>query len=123
MTGLFFLGLSLFFFLFGELNDGGGEVIEDWIRFLFGATEAPEVQNPCWTLLNASGAANALRILHGFAFVGEVHDVDTLMANGGADVTRDALIFVRKDAELAKGSLVNVHEGGERAAEAAPNPT
>src|ERR1700693_2905263 len=41
-------------------------------------------------LLHASRAANALRILHGQAFISEIHDVDPLMTDRSADVAGNA---------------------------------
>src|SRR5262245_28404275 len=43
------------------------------------------------------------------------------MAYGRADVARDAILLVGEDAEAGEAG-VDVHERGERAGEAAPNP-
>ena len=110
-----------FFPLLGELDDGGGEGVEDRVRLGFGSAETSEVENSGGALLNAGGAADALWIFHGLAFVGKVHDVDALVADRGADVTGDTLVFICEDAEFTEGTSVNLHESGERAGKAAPD--
>ncbi len=47
------------------------------------------------------------------ALVGEVHHVDALVADAGADVARDALLLLGQDAE-AREARVDVHQRGQR---------
>ena len=77
-------------------------------------------EHACGALLDTSGASNALRVLHGGAFVGYVHDIDALMTDAGADIAGDAFLLVREDAKLAK-SGIDVHKGCEWAGKAAPD--
>src|SRR5437588_11710259 len=79
-----------------------------------------EGQNASGTLLDAGGATDALRILHWQTFVREVHDVDALVADRGADVAGNAFRFLREDPE-AREARVDVHEGRERTKEPAPD--
>ena len=58
-----------------------------------------EGQDAGWTALYAGAAADALDVFHGLAFVGEAHDIDSLMAHRCADVARDALLLVGQDAK------------------------
>ena len=118
---LFFNG-ALLFLLLSELDDGSRESIEDRLRF-WARAEASEVEHSSRALLNAGGATNTFGILHGLAFVGKVHDIDSLVADRGADVTRDAFVLIGKDAELTECALVDLHESRERASEAAPDTT
>src|SRR5439155_4750952 len=69
---------------------------------------------------HARRAADALRVGHGDALVGEVHHVDALVADGGADVAGDALFLLGKNAEAAE-ARVDVHQRRQRAEEAAPH--
>ena len=77
-------------------------------------------ENARGTLLDARGTTHAFRVLHRHALVCKVHDVDTLMADTGADITRDALRFLRENAE-PREPRVNVHQRRQRAGEAAPD--
>lgn len=90
------------------MNRRGGEGIED--DFASGLS-ASEGEYSSRAALDAGGASNAFGILHRDSFVGEVHDVDALVADGGADVAGDAFAFVREDPELRE-ARVDVHEGG-----------
>src|SRR5438067_7002185 len=72
------------------------------------------------TLLDAGGTAHAFGILHRQAFVREVHDVDALVADRGADVAGNAFRFLRENPEAGEAS-VDVHEGRERTEEPAPD--
>ena len=82
--------------------------------------EASEAEDTGRALLHAGGAADAFRIFHRHAFVGEVHHVDALMADARADVARDALFLLRKN-PVAREARVDVHERRERTGEAAPD--
>ena len=62
-----------------------------------GHPESPKRLQAILEALHA--AADALDIFHGLAFVGEAHDIDSLMAHRCADVARDALLLVGQDAE------------------------
>ena len=72
------------------------------------------------TLLHARGTAHALRILHGQAFVREVHDVDALMADRSANVAGNAFRFFGENPK-AREARINMHERGERTKETAPD--
>ena len=82
--------------------------------------DAAEGERPRRAGLDAGGAAHALGVLHRQALVGEVHDVDALVADRRADVAGDALLLVGEDAE-PREARVDVHERRERAGEAAPD--
>src|SRR5437588_11403142 len=79
-----------------------------------------EGQNASGTLLDAGGATDTLGILHRQTFVREVHDVDALVADRGADVAGNAFRFLRENPEAGKAS-VDMHEGRERTKEPAPD--
>src|SRR5205814_9808721 len=72
------------------------------------------------TLLDAGGAAHAFGVLHRETFVREVHDVDALVADRGANVAGNAFRFLRENPE-AREARVDVHEGRERTKEPAPD--
>src|SRR5437588_11396943 len=72
------------------------------------------------TLLDAGGTAHAFGILHRQTFVREVHDVDALVADRGADVAGNAFRFLRENPEAGEAS-VDMHEGRERTKERAPD--
>jgi hypothetical protein len=74
------------------------------------------------TLLDAGGATDALGVLHRQTFVREVHDVDALVADRGADVAGNAFRFLGENPE-AREARVDVHEGRERTEEPAPDTT
>src|SRR5437016_4315804 len=79
-----------------------------------------EGKNASRTLLDAGGATDAFRVLHRQAFVREVHDVDALVADRGADVAGNAFRLLWKNPE-AREARVDVHEGRERTKEPAPD--
>ena len=72
------------------------------------------------TLLDAGGATDAFGILHRQTFVREVHDVDALVADRGANVAGNAFRFLRENPEAGE-ARVDVHEGRERTKEPAPD--
>ena len=84
------------------------------------AVETTKIENAGRAGLNAGGAANAFGIFHGFAFVGEGHDVDALVADAGADVAGDAFILIRENSKAGEAG-VDVHQRGERTGEPAPD--
>ena len=49
------------------------------------------------TLLDTGGATHAFGIFHGQTLVREVHDIDPLMTDRGANIARDAFLFVGKN--------------------------
>ena len=100
-----------------HLHGRGGEAVEDRDAIV---AEASEAEDAGGALLHAGRAADAFGVFHGHAFVGEVHHVDALMADAGADVAGDALFLFRKN-PVAREARVDVHERGERAREAAPH--
>src|SRR5437879_11620409 len=63
-------------------------------------SQTAEGQGARRALLDAGRAADALGVLHGEALVGEVHDVDALVADRRADVARDALRSEEHTSEL-----------------------
>ena len=70
--------------------DGGGfEAIQVDAACLI---EAPETQYAGWAGLNAGGAAHAFRIFHGQSLFGEIHYVDPLMADRGADIAGNTFL-------------------------------
>src|ERR1700686_691700 len=79
-----------------------------------------EGEDASWTLLDAGGATHAFGVLHGQTFVREVHDVDALVADRGADVAGNAFRFLRENPE-PREARVDVHEGRERTKEPAPD--
>src|SRR5207249_1528687 len=83
--------------------------------------DLPELKNTCRAALDARRAADAFRVLHRDPFVREVHDVDALVADRGADIARDTLLLVRRDRETAEPG-VDMHERGKRTEEPAPHP-
>ena len=82
--------------------------------------EVSETQYAGWAGLNAGGAANAFRIFHGQPLVGEIHDVDPLMADRGADIAGDTFFLVGKNAKAGK-SGVYMHQRGQGTGEATPD--
>src|SRR6266850_6655107 len=96
----------------------GGQEIQ--LDGLAAAVDLAELEHARGAALDARGAADAFGILHGEALVGEVHDVNALVADRGAHVARDALLLVRHDREAAE-PRVDVHQRGEGAQEAAPD--
>src|SRR2546421_12694964 len=73
------------------------------------------------TLLDASGTTDAFWILHRQTFVGEVHDVDPLMADRSANVAGNAFRFLGENPKARK-ACIDMHERGERTKETAPDP-
>src|SRR3989442_6454050 len=61
-----------------------------------------EAERPRRTALDARRAAHALRVGHRNTLVGEIHDVDSLVAYRGADIARDALLLLGEDAKTAE---------------------
>ena len=59
----------------------------------------PEHEDSGGTALHARRTSHALRIRHRQSLVREVHDVDALVAHGGADIAGDAFFLVGQDAE------------------------
>ena len=79
-----------------------------------------EGEHPGRTRLDTRTAANTLGIFHRKTFVGEVHDIDSLVAHRCADVAGDALLLVRENSKLAESS-VDVHQRSQWACEPTPN--
>ena len=94
-----------------HLHGRGGETVEDGDAIF---AEASEAEDAGGALLHAGGAAEAFGVFHGHAFVGEVHHVDALMTNAGADVAGDALFLFGKN-PIAREARVDVHERGDGA--------
>ena len=59
-------------------------------------------------------------LVSGQALVGEVHDVDALVADRGAGVAADAFFLIDRDAKGAEAGI-NVHQCGQRAGKATPD--
>src|ERR1043166_8511919 len=82
--------------------------------------QSPKRKRAGWAFLHTRAAPDAFGILHRQAFVREVHDVNTLMADGRADITRNAFRFLREDTE-PRESRVDVHQRRQRTGEPAPH--
>src|SRR4030095_14160110 len=95
------------------------ELIEDYVLLVVVSAKGQDAGR---TLLDTRGTADTLRVFHRQHFVGEIHDIDSLMTDRSADVARNALVFIG-EYSVTRKTRVNVHECGKRAGEAAPNPT
>lgn len=73
-----------------------------------GCVEAAKGEHAGRAALHAGRAADAFGVAHAEALVGEVHDVDALVADRRADVAGDALFLVRENSE-AREAGVDVH--------------
>ena len=104
-------------FVFLHVNGGGFEAIQVDAACL---VEAPETQYSSWAGLDAGGAANAFRVFHGQPLIGEIHDVDPLMANRGADIAGNTFFLVGKNAK-ARESGVNMHQCRQRTGKSTPD--
>ena len=102
---------------FTHSHGRGGNFVQDDALL---AIITPEGQHAGGTLLDAGGAAHAFGVLHRQTLVREVHDVDPLMANRGADVAGNAFRFFGKNPETRE-TRIDVHEGGQRTKEPAPD--
>ena len=61
-----------------DLYRRGWELVEKAYAIF---SDTPEVEHSSRALLDAGGTAHTFGVLHRFTLVGEVHDVDALVAN------------------------------------------
>ena len=80
----------------------------------------PKSEDSSRALLNTSRTTHTFWIFHRQTFIGEVHDIDSLMADGGADIARDTLMLVGKD-PVTREPGIDVHQGCEGAGKATPD--
>src|SRR5438552_125958 len=102
------------------LHDHGRGRKEIQLQRLPFSIHLAELEHAGGAALHARRASNTFRVLHRHALVREIHHVDALVTDGGADVARDALLLVRDDREAAE-ARVDMHESGQRAHETAPD--
>src|SRR2546421_9036759 len=80
-----------------------------------------ERQHASRALLDTGRTTHAFGVPHRQAFVREIHDVDSLVANRGADVARNAFRYFGKNPE-AREARVDMHQRRERAKKPTPDP-